>query len=700
VYTIGTDIGGTFTDCAVVDQSGSIVASSKQPSVPEDPVRGILGVLDRVAGDLGISRVKLLSDSPLFIHGTTIATNAMIERKGTATGLITSQGHEDTLRIGRVYQKVAGLPESMVIHESVLSKPEPPVVEPRNTVGVAERLDWQGKVVVPLDESQVLAAVEKLLRQGVRSVGVAFLYAYLNGVHERRAAEMIRERYKDLFVTASHEIAPVMGEYERTATTALTCYLGPKVSIYVQRLEEALRAEGFGGRLFLMHADGGVTVPAEAKRRPLMLLDSGPVGGSLGSKFFGAIYGERDVICTDMGGTSFDVSIIIGGNAYKEEQAVIEQYTVLQQKVEIATIGSGGGSVVRVDEDGTFHVGPESAGAVPGPACYDAGGVQPTVTDADLILGYLNPNFFLGGRIKLNPVKAREAFEPIAGRLGLDVEEAALGAVRVVNAQMADTIRRNTIEKGLDPRRFALFSYGGAGPTHAPFFGRDLHVKAVYIPHFASVFSALGMVTADVLHTAEKSLLFRLPFTSESVARVNETLEELESELLEGIRAGEIASNEVHTERFLYMKYGLQVHQIAIPLAHGALMVEDGDKLQLRFEVEYENLYGGGTGYSRAGVEIVKGRVMAYSRVPSPRIVKETKTAARDAAPPVKSEREAFFQTQARAVAVSVLDGDKLRPGHRLRGPVIIERASDTVVIPPEVEAFVDGFLNICIHVS
>jgi N-methylhydantoinase A len=700
VYVIGTDIGGTFTDCAVVDQSGKIVASSKHPSTPDDPVRGIVGVLDVVAIGLGISRQALLSETELFMHGTTIATNAMIERKGAVTGLITSKGHEDTLRIGRVSQKVAGLPESVIIHESRLRKPEPPVLEPANTLGVAERLDWQGRVVVPLNETQAVRAVGELIERGVESIAVTFLYSFRNSAHERRLVELVRERDSRVFVAASHEIAPVMGEYERTATTVLTCYLGPKVSAYVERLDEALKSEGFRGQLFFMHADGGVTIPAEAKRRPLMLLDSGPVGGSLGSKYFAAIYSEPSVICTDMGGTSFDVSIITRGELHKEEQAIIEQYTVAQQKVEIATIGSGGGSIVWVDEDGILHVGPESAGAVPGPACYDAGGSRPTVTDADLILGYLNPDYFLGGRIRLNRERARQAFQSVAARLGLSIEDAALGAVRVVNAQMADIIRRNTIEKGLDPRHFALFSYGGAGPTHAPFFGRDLHVKAVYIPHYASVFSALGMVTADLLHTAEKSLSVRLPFTGDTALEANKVFGGLESELFQQLKSGGIGTDGVRIERFVYMKYGLQVHQIAVPVERRDLSTEGGERLSQGFEAEYERMYGRGTGYRQAGIEIVKGRVVAHCQVPAPKITKERQGGPSGAASLIKSERQAFFQPGGAGIIVKVLDGERLAAGHALRGPVIIERPGDTVVVPPETDATVDEFLNIRIDIA
>ncbi|HLY67667.1 MAG TPA: hydantoinase/oxoprolinase family protein, partial [Chloroflexota bacterium] len=511
MYVIGTDIGGTFTDCAIVDEKGAIATFSKSPSTPDDPARGVMNVLEVTARDLGLSRRQLLEQTELFIHGTTIATNAMIERKGVLTGLIITKGHEDTIEIGRVAHKVAGLSETEIIHESKLHKPDPPVIARRNVMGVAERLDPQGQIVVPLNEQQVISAAEELVQHGIQAIAVCLLYSYLDSTHEKRVADLIHERFPDIFLATSHEIAPVLGEYERAVTTVLTCYLGPKVAAYVERLEEALKAEGFGRQLLMMHAGGGVTTPVETKKKPLLLMDSGPVGGSLGSRFFGGVYGEPNVICTDMGGTSFDVSIIIDGHFHKADEAIIDQYRVLQPKVEITTIGSGGGSIVWLDQDGVLHVGPESAGAVPGPACYDTGGTRPTVTDADLVLGYLNPDYFLGGRVKLNAAKAREAFQPIAQAMNVSVEEVALGAARVVNAQMADAIRRDTIEKGLDPRQFAVFSYGGAGPVHAAFFGRDLHVKSVYIPQQATVFSALGMVTADVVNAAERSASVWLP---------------------------------------------------------------------------------------------------------------------------------------------------------------------------------------------
>lgn len=695
MYVIGTDIGGTFTDCAVVDENGTIASFSKSPTTPDDPARGVMSVLDVVAGTLGLSRRELLQQTELFIHGTTIATNAMIERKGLPTGLITSRGHEDLIEIGRVFHKVAGLSEAEIIHESKLHKPAPPVITRRNVVGATERLDPYGGVVFPLDEEQVVAAAEELVSHGVQAIAVCLLYSYVDSSHEERVMRLVAERFPELFLASSHQIAPLMGEYERAITTVLTCYLGPKVAAYVERLENALKEEGFARQLLLMHAGGGVTTPAETKKKPLLLLDSGPVGGSLGSKFFGGVYGEPNVICTDMGGTSFDVSTIIEGQFHQSEDAVIDQYKVLQPKVEISTIGSGGGSIVWLDEEGVLHVGPESAGAVPGPACYGAGATRPTVTDADLVLGYLNPDYFLGGRVKLDAARAHAAFRPIAEAMGLSVEEAALGATRVVNAQMADAIRRDTIEKGLDPRQFVLFSYGGAGAAHAAFFGRDLRVKSVYIPRQATVFSALGMVTADVVNSAERSAGAWLPFRGDGAARVNAILADLDRQVAAQFATAGIAAEDVRLTRYLYMKYGMQVHKIAVRVGAELLSDRDQDVIARDFQAEYERLYGRGAGYARAGIEIVKCSVVGSCAVSAPTISEEKATGGADWSAAVKSERNALFDARQGTLRVQALDGDKLRAGNVLRGPMIVERPGDTVVVPPGTEAYVDSYLNL-----
>lgn len=695
MFIIGTDIGGTFTDCAVVDETGDIVAFAKHPSTPSEPAEGVLGVLDVVAEQLSRSRRELLAETSLFMHGTTIATNAMIERKGVPTGLLITMGHEDTLHIGRVFQKVAGLSEAEIIHESRLHKAEPPVVERRNTRGVAERLGPDGEVVVPLQEEQVVAAAQALVDNGVQAIAVSLLYAFRNSAHEVRVAELLTQHWPEIFVATSHAIAPLQGEYERTATTALTCYLGPQVARYVTRLAERLQAEGFGRQLFLMQAGGGVTTPAEVRSKPLQLLDSGPVGGTLGSRFFAARYGEPNVICTDMGGTSFDVSILANGELQKDEQGIIAQYVVLQQKVDIATIGSGGGSLIQVDADGLLHVGPESAGAVPGPACYGTGGQRPTVTDADLVLGYLNPDYFLGGRIRLDAERARAAFAPVAERLGTSIEDAALGAVRVVNAQMADAIRRDTIEKGLDPRQFVLFSYGGAGSAHAAFFGRDLRVRSVFIPHHATVFSALGMTTADVLHTAERSLGLRLPLAPEGIARINSVLDGIGQQLRQQFTEGGLDPRQARLDRFVYVKYGLQVHQIPVRVPDRALTGADEGQIKQDFEQAYEHLYGRGTGYARAGLELVKCRVTGTLTVSAPAPREQTAERLSDWAGAQKAERHAYFTPGQGPIMVPILDGERLQPGHALPGPVIVERPGDTVVIPPDMEAYVDRFLNI-----
>jgi N-methylhydantoinase A/oxoprolinase/acetone carboxylase beta subunit len=391
VYHVGVDIGGTFTDCAVLDAGGAIATIAKSPSSRRDPAAGVLGALAVAAENLGQPQDAFLRDTALLLHGCTVATNAVVERSGVRTGLITTKGHEDALFIGKVIQKVAGLSEHEMLHQSRLAKAEPPIVERRLVIGVPERLDARGHVVVPLDLAAAEAALDALVAQGVEAVAVSFLWAFLDPRHEQAVGALARQKYPALYVALASDVAPVLGEYERTATAALSAYLGPPVLGYLERLADALRARGYQHELLLSHCMGGLTTVAEARARPLLTLDSGPAGGVLGARYFGDLYGEPNVLCTDMGGTTFDVSLVRAGAPELDEEPVVDKYHVLVPKIAIHSIGAGGGSILWVDPDGLLHVGPQSAGAEPGPACYGEGGEAATITDADLLLGYLNP---------------------------------------------------------------------------------------------------------------------------------------------------------------------------------------------------------------------------------------------------------------------------------------------------------------------
>src|SRR5579862_909233 len=561
-YRIAVDIGGTFTDCVVADERGGR-AVGKAPTTPGSLQDGVLEAVAVGADRLGLTRPQLLAATDLLVHGTTQATNAMLTRTGARTGLITTRGHEDAIIIGKVHAKVAGLPERDLVHSSRLRKPDP--IVPRALIrGVTERVDRDGEVVVALREEEVVAAIDGLLGAGVEAIAVSLLWSFVNDAHERRIKELLDARADGIFTAFSHEVAPVLGEYERTATTAITAYVGPKVVGYLERLESALRSEGLAHPLLVMQASGGLTSVLDAARRPIVTLDSGPTAGILGCQHLGRLYGEPHVICTDVGGTSFDVGLILRGEVPREVEPVVAQYSLRMPKVLVHSIGSGGGSIAWLDEGGLLRVGPQSAGSRPGPACYGAGGVEPTVTDADLVLGYLDPDAFLGGRMRLDRELALRALAALGGRLGMEPEEVALGVFRIINSQMADLIRKSTIEQGHDPRECVLVAYGGAGPTHAAFYGREIGARSILVLADSTAFSAEGMLTCDITHTAEISRVVGTPFTAESLAGMTARFEALERRVMEQFAAEGAPASDVALRRTLGVRFRQQVHSVEV----------------------------------------------------------------------------------------------------------------------------------------
>ncbi len=698
MYHVGVDIGGTFTDCAVLDGDGAIATIAKSPSSRRDPAEGVLGALAVAAENLGQPLDAFLADSALLLHGCTVATNAVVERSGVRTGLITTKGHEDALFIGKVIQKVAGLSEREMLHQSRLAKADPPIVERRLVIGVPERLDAHGQVVVPLDLAAAEAALDALVAAGVQAVAVSFLWAFLDPRHEQAVGALARRKYPALYVALSSEVAPVLGEYERTATAALSAYLGPPVLGYLERLAGALRERGYGRELLLSHCMGGLTTVAEARIRPLLTLDSGPAGGVLGARYFGRLYGEPNVLCTDMGGTTFDVSLVRGGAAELDEEPVVDKYHVLVPKIAIHSIGAGGGSILWVDPDGLLHVGPQSAGAEPGPACYGEGGVEPTITDADLLLGYLNPDRFLGGRKRLDRALAEQAVGRVAARLGMDPIATAAGAFRIVNAQMADLIRQVTVEQGHDPRAFALFAYGGAGPAHAAFYGRDLGVRRLYVPSFSTVFSALGMLTGGRVHSAEASYPAVLPLDAAERAGAETLYAALERRLLEQFAAEGVGREAVCLQRYAYVKYRLQPRALAVPLPPGPLTAAQAEALAADFEAAYAEVYGAQAGFRQAGLELLKCRVDGTCPTVAPRLAARPPAASADPAAARVGARPAYFAEAAGFVDTPVYDGARLEPGHVLAGPCIVERMGDTIVLPPGASGHVDQYENLLLE--
>ena len=693
-YRIAVDIGGTFTDCVVVDESGERIVS-KALTTPERLADGVLSALELSAAEFGLTRGELLRATGMFVHGTTVATNALLTRTGAVTGLITTRGHEDNLIIGKVSAKRAGLAERDIVHSSRLEKPVP-IIPPELIKGVSERIDVEGDVVVPLNEDEAVEAIDALVAAGAEAIAVSFLWSFVNDRHERRVRELLAERAPDVFVSLSCELAPLLGEYERTSTTALNAYIGAKVASYLGGLEASLQEEGLRGPLLVMQASGGLTSVEDASARPIMTLDSGPTGGILGAQYLSDLYEEPNVICTDVGGTSFDVGLILGGEMPLDPEPVVSQYSLRMPKVAVRSIGAGGGSLAWVDPGGLLRVGPQSAGSRPGPACYGRGGTDATVTDADLVLGYLDPASFLGGRMALDRDLALAALARLGDELAMEPEEVAIGIFRIINAHMADLMRKATIEQGHDPRECVLIAYGGAGPTHAAFYGRDIDVKAIMVLPRSTAFSAEGMLTCDVVHGAESSRSLAAPFTETDFEHLNEDFVRLEKRVVDQFRREGAPAEHVSLAREIGVRYRKQAHTLVVGIDPGPLTVDSASLVQERFERRYASVYGEGSLLPGAGIELELERVTGTREVQRPPLPAHELESG-DGAQAVRGERLAYFAPHG-FVPTPVLDGAALRAGDVVRGPAIVQRMGDSVVIPDGFRAQVDRFMTLSLR--
>jgi N-methylhydantoinase A/oxoprolinase/acetone carboxylase beta subunit/N-methylhydantoinase B/oxoprolinase/acetone carboxylase alpha subunit len=691
-FQIGIDVGGTFTDCVCVrpDRAPTIV---KVLTTPNDPSDGVVAGVEALANQLELGTDELLAQTQRIVHGTTVATNALVERRGTPTAILTSRGHEDTFVIGKVSQKAAGLSERERVHMSRLDLADPPLVVREWTWGVSERVDYKGSVVCALDEDGVREAGAEMVAAGIHAVAVCFLWSFMNPQHEQRAAELLREVGPDLYVVCSSDIAPVLGEYERTATTVLSAYLGPPLDAYLTKLEDRLRERGYRYPLMIMQTAGGLGTATAARARPATVLDSGPVGGVLGAAWLAGLSDRRRIIATDVGGTTFDVGLLDDGRPLIDNSPIIDKYQFHLPKVQITSIGSGGGSIAWVDETGVLKVGPQSAGADPGPACYGRGGTQATVTDANLVLGYLSETAFLGGEMALDRSAAEAALDKLAKQLGITRIEVADGIRRILDSQMADLVRRVTIDRGYDPREFALFAFGGMGPTHAARYAADLGVADVVIPADATAFSALGMLAAPQLHVSEVSEPRRTPFDEEDARRVTEIFRGLEQQALEQFADEGVDAADVELRRIVLVRFQMQVHEIEIEVPSVDFALPQFQALEADFLAAYVTRYGEGSAYPDAGIEVVTYRVEA--RVAAEAIHIGGSDQASGSIPSPRSSRQAWFEESSGFLETNVYGPEAVVPGAQLTGPAIIERMGDTVVLPPGCTGRVDELGNL-----
>jgi N-methylhydantoinase A len=691
-YVIAVDSGGTFSDCVVIDDAGA-VTRAKAPSTPPRFEEGVIGSVAEAAGRLGRTLEELVAETTLFAHGTTVATNLLITRTGAKTALITTSGHEDAILIGRTVQKVAGLSEAEIIDVAHLRKADP-IVARSSIFGVDERVDRNGDVVAPLDPARLDALRERLRGQGIEAIAVSLLWSFLNPEHERLIEERLGNGW---FVTVSSDLVPVLREYERTSTTVLNAYLTPSVDGYLERMGERLRAAGHRGAVAVMHSAGGVSSIDEARRRGVSLLSSGPAGGMLGARALAQRLDLDRVIATDVGGTSFDVGLVVDGEPSYADAPVFAQYPVALPVIDVTSIGAGGGSIAWIEaETGVLKVGPRSAGAVPGPACYGAGGTEPTVTDANLVLGRLNPDYFLGGRIRLDADAAVEALSTVAEPLGLTPQEAAAAAIEIVDSQMADLIRRVTVERGLDPGRFTVFCYGGAGGLHAGAYAGKLGCREIVVPRTAAVFSAFGIGMSDAKRVKVASDPMREPF---DLTRWRDRLDELERALVHEYEAEHLPTEGLVLRRFVDLQLSGQVHAVRVPVDAGDLDAADGGEgVIARFVELYEAKFGAGTAYRQAGVEAMTFVVEAVASLPVPS-AESLPSEGLDSSHAQKGERPVHFPG-AGFEPVAVYDAERLRPGNELTGPAVVEAEDTTVLVHPGRRLWLDGQLDLRIALS
>ncbi|KRB78862.1 hypothetical protein ASE00_21025 [Sphingomonas sp. Root710] len=693
---LGVDIGGTFTDLVLLDEEGQITVT-KALSTPGMLQDGVFDAIGRAAETRGLSADELIGRVTAFGHGTTQATNALIERDGARTGLITTRGFGDTLLLQRLMGFTAGVPVDRLGWYSQRRYPAP--IVPRPLIKeVVERVDQAGNILVPLDEDDVRAALADFIAEDVETIAVCLLWSFRHPAHERRIREIIAEMMPKAYVSLSCDVAPVIGEYERMATTAMNSYLAPKVVSYLDQIEGLLRSRGFGGSFSVLNSAGGVMPVAEAAERPVVLVTSGPTGGVMGSLQLAKELGLANVITTDMGGTSFDVGLIVDGKPLLSTNHEAGGYHISTPMVEIRAIGAGGGSIAHV-EGGLLRVGPESAGARPGPVCYGRGGTRPTVTDADVVLGIIDPSGFLGGKMKLDRDAARNAIQHhIADPLGISVESAAAGIRRIVDAHMADTLREVTIGRGHDPRDFALFAYGGAGPVHCAGFGAELGVSKIVVPFTSMAHSAYGALVSDLNHSAEISLIMQggggaAPLHHGLDARAVEAgFVDLEKNSRAALHRAGVPDGDIILQRSVSMRYRRQTNDLAIELTPGVVDDEVLVALTQRFETTYETIYGEGAGFSQAGLEITNLRVEAIGRTHRPAIRLSMATE-----PPVRRSRDVFEPILGRWMDAAVYAWRALPVDFEIRGPAIVEHPETALFIAAGQVARLDAASNIII---
>ena len=679
-YKIGIDVGGTFTDFLLAHEDGT-TQIYKVLSTPDDPSVGLIAGLQRMADDRSITVKKFIRDVDTIVHGTTVTTNAVLTYRGAKTGLLTTEGLRDTLEMRR------GVREEQ--YNNRFTNAEPLV--PRHLrYPIRERLDYQGEVVTPIALEDVHKAAGFFAEEGIEAIAICFMNSFANKDHEEVAARIIREKIPAAYLTVSSDLLPSIRFYDRISTTVLNSYVGPILRSYLTSLLRRLKDIGFKGVLLIMQSNGGVVSPEIAIDHAAVTLLSGPAGGPVAGITYTGIQGYKDCITVDMGGTSFDAALIKNQTPLVTTEGEINRLRLALPMLNIVTIGAGGGSIGWIDEGGLLRMGPQSAGAKPGPACYDLGGEWPTCTDADLFLGYLDKDYFAGGKLPLNEEKAVNAIKThIADKLGMDVIEAAAGMYHVINVNMAAGVREVSVKRGEDPREFPLVVAGGAGPNHACMIALELEIPIMIVPKESSIFCAAGMLMSDLQHNFVRTHVS--PLEKLNPKKLRQLFDEMEKEGIDLLKSEHIPRNRIQFSYSIDMRYVKQYHEVNVMVTQEEVHRGKLPSIAKKFHPEHNRLYGYSLEEVGTAIEVINLRLTCIGRTEKPRF-RKMKYAGPDPSFAFKKKRRVYLPNKKRFQPVPVFDGDRLKYGNKIEGPAILEQVNTTTFVSPEFSVLCDAY--------
>jgi N-methylhydantoinase A len=681
-YKIGVDVGGTFTDFLVMDESGR-PGVFKILSTPEDPSAAVMRGLDAMAEASGLDPASFLGRVDIIVHGTTVTTNAVLTGGVAGTGLLTTRGFRDALQMRR------GIREELYNNRYF---PPPPIVPRHLRIPVTERTDYAGRKVTEIDLGDVGRGVEAFKKSGIEAVAICFMHAYADPENETLAAEMVKRLMPEAYLSVSSKILPQVRFYDRVSTTVLNAAVGPILSRYLSNLTQKLQEGGFKGILLIMQSNGGVTSPEVVTQLAASTLLSGPAAAPIAGIAYTSLHGERDFITIDMGGTSFDAALIKDCEPIVTTDGKVNRYALALPMMEINTIGAGGGSIAWIDEGGLLKMGPRSAGANPGPACYGLGGSDPTCSDADLVLGYLNEDYFAGGRMKLDRRSAEKAIgEKVASPLGMDLVSAAYGMCHIMNVNMASAIREISVQRGFDPREFLLVCAGGAGPIHAAMIAAELEIPRILIPKESSIFCAAGMLLSDLKHDFVRTYHTVLAGNAVDTTRLRSLAKELRAEGEEVLAREGIPPDRRLRRFFLDLRYVRQYHEVTVAVDGDAITSFREEEIKEAFHRQHDRLYGYSLKEEGTEVEMVNIRMTAVGLTEKPAFRKEDYR-GRDPGDCLKGKRAVFIPSRMDFREVPVYDGNRMGHGHRLAGPAVIEQVNTAIFVPPEYEIACDEY--------